>query len=65
MKGVSPLQATWGKYLKGWVNNRIKDKIRMTEYQAGKFTVDHINILNSIINHNKKIKIEKPIHSIP
>ena len=42
------------------VNNRIKDKIKMTEYQAGgqagKSTVDHINILNSIVNHNKKKK---------
>ena len=42
------------------INNRIKDEIRMTEAQAGgqagKSTADHINILNSIINHSKRKK---------
>ena len=44
-----------GKVFERMVNNRIKDKIRMPEYQAGgqagRSTVDHIN---SIIHHNKK-----------
>ena len=48
-----------GKVFKKMVNNRIKDKIRMAEYQAGgqagKSTVDHINILNSIINCNDRM----------
>ena len=47
-----------GKVFERLINNRIKDEIRMTEAQAGgqagKSTADHINILNSIINHSKR-----------
>ena len=49
-----------GKVFERLINNRIKDEIRMTEDQAGgqagKSTADHINILNSIINHSKRKK---------
>ena len=49
-----------GKYFERLINNRIKDEIRMTEAQAGgqagKSIADHINILNSIINHSKRNK---------
>ena len=49
-----------GKVFERLINNRIKDEIRMTEAQAGGqagiSTADHINILNSIINHSKRKK---------
>ena len=58
-RGIT-LASNMGKVFERLINNRIKDEIRMTEAQAGgqvgKSTADHINILNSIINHSKRKK---------
>ena len=55
-----------GKLFERIINNRIKNVVKFTEFQAGgqqgKSTADHINILKSLINHSKLSR--KPIHII-
>lgn len=58
-RGIT-LSSNFGKLFERVINNRIQSKIRITDEQGGgrpkRSTVDHINILESIIDQNKKDK---------
>ena len=64
-RGIT-LASNTGKLFERILDIRIKDNIDMTEAQAGgqkgKATADHLNIINSIITHNKYKKNKKPLY---
>lgn len=58
-RGIT-LSSNMGKLFERIINNRIQDKIQITDEQGGgrskRSTIDHLNILNTLIDKNKKDK---------